>query len=440
MAPVPPTEAHKPRVFVSYVREDHEIVDRLVRELSAYGFDVWLDKSKLAPGHRWKDAIREAISQGDFFLACFSEAYGRRSKSYMNEEIILAIEELRQRPTDRAWFIPVALSECEIPARSIGAGETLRDIHWVELHRNWDDGIASIAAAIDPNAGIDRPPRMPQLHESKWDGLIGALDGHRCTLILGSGINYGIVPGDAMLARKGARYCGLPDWTNLSFAEVAERWERLTDRWHMIDVIQKEYGYVKSPNFGLSEDVHAAVSRLPCQVFITTCLDRFMEDALIAQGKRPRSFVSGLYGGTVDRPGKDEWRFGGSVREPFVLHVYGRIDVEGSLVITTNDHLSLMRTQLWEKWPVDALSGVRDAELLWLGFNSETLEFRTLFALIREYVRGENRPYLSIEPEQKNERSILLRDFMAELVGHARHAGRNPGQGRRRVGTIVRGC
>jgi hypothetical protein len=96
-----PPKAH--RVFVSYVREDQETVERLAKELSAYGIKVWLDKTELKPGTRWRDAIREAISQGDFFIACFSEAYQRRSKSYMNEELTLAIEELRQRPTNRAF-------------------------------------------------------------------------------------------------------------------------------------------------------------------------------------------------------------------------------------------------------------------------------------------------------------------------------------------------
>ncbi len=94
-------KAYKPRVFVSYVREDQDVVDRLANELSAYGIKVWLDKTELKPGYRWKDAIREAISEGDFFIACFSDAYQRRLKSYMNEELTLAIdvEEATHRPS-----------------------------------------------------------------------------------------------------------------------------------------------------------------------------------------------------------------------------------------------------------------------------------------------------------------------------------------------------
>jgi hypothetical protein len=68
----------------------------------------------------------------------------------MNEELTLAIEELRQFSTERVWFIPVLLSECDVPARKIGGGETLRDITWVPLYENWDIGIQRILEVIRP--------------------------------------------------------------------------------------------------------------------------------------------------------------------------------------------------------------------------------------------------------------------------------------------------
>ncbi|MGK7872980.1 MAG: toll/interleukin-1 receptor domain-containing protein [Xenococcaceae cyanobacterium] len=94
--------------------------------------------------------MRQAIEHGDFFVACFSKEYAHKSKSYMNEELILAIEELRQYPTNRAWFIPVKLSDCEIPDRDIGAGETLRDIQWVDLIEDWERGVHNILKVISP--------------------------------------------------------------------------------------------------------------------------------------------------------------------------------------------------------------------------------------------------------------------------------------------------
>ena len=140
------------KVFISYVRENMEIVDRLYQELKAYGIQVWLDRNDIAPGSRWKREIRRAIQQGAFFIACFSKEYDERDQTYMNEELTIAIEELRQRPIDQAWFIPVKLNECEIPDRDIGGGETLRDLQYVNLYENWDVNIQRIREIVQPTS------------------------------------------------------------------------------------------------------------------------------------------------------------------------------------------------------------------------------------------------------------------------------------------------
>lgn len=58
-------------VFLSYVRENEKQADRLAADLLEYGVEVWLDREKIYAGQRWKSAIRKAISDGDFFIACF---------------------------------------------------------------------------------------------------------------------------------------------------------------------------------------------------------------------------------------------------------------------------------------------------------------------------------------------------------------------------------
>lgn len=137
-------------IFVSYVREDGDTVERLCSELKKYDITIWLDRQDLAPGHRWQQSIRQAIRNGTYFVACFSPEYEKRSSTYMNEELTLAIDELRKRPTDRAWFIPVLLAPSVIPDRTIGAGETLRDIQHVALYEDWDVGIRRIISVITP--------------------------------------------------------------------------------------------------------------------------------------------------------------------------------------------------------------------------------------------------------------------------------------------------
>ena len=49
-------------VFVSYVHEDSQQVQRLCDDLTrnrARPVDLWLDKRKLKPGVRWQDTIAE---------------------------------------------------------------------------------------------------------------------------------------------------------------------------------------------------------------------------------------------------------------------------------------------------------------------------------------------------------------------------------------------
>src|SRR5262249_39963061 len=127
-----------PHVFISYVNENNEVVRKLADALRLFGIDVWLDRDRIKPGWRWERAIRQAIRDGLFFIACFSRAYNERSRSYMNKELNLAIQELQLHPVDSAWFIPVLIDDCEVPDLDISASETLHSIQWVKLYEEWN--------------------------------------------------------------------------------------------------------------------------------------------------------------------------------------------------------------------------------------------------------------------------------------------------------------
>ncbi|MGK7872981.1 MAG: toll/interleukin-1 receptor domain-containing protein [Xenococcaceae cyanobacterium] len=150
-------------VFISYVTEDHELVSVIKQVLEHNGIKVWLDRDSLKPGSRWKDAIRDAINRGTFFVACFSDSYIDREATYMNEELTLAIEQLRLRPHDTSWFIPIRLSNCSIPNRSIGAGETLNDLQRIDLFNDLYEGLQSLYEVLLPSVAPEKIFGM-QLH------------------------------------------------------------------------------------------------------------------------------------------------------------------------------------------------------------------------------------------------------------------------------------
>jgi TIR domain len=136
--------------FISYVREDSHEVDRLQRTLEAAGVSVWRDTADLWPGEDWRMKIRRAITDDALaFIACFSSRSVARQRSYQNEELSLAIDQLRLRRPEDPWLIPVRFDDCDIPDRDIGGGRTLGSIQRVDLFGDKRDiEIARLKAAV----------------------------------------------------------------------------------------------------------------------------------------------------------------------------------------------------------------------------------------------------------------------------------------------------
>jgi hypothetical protein len=116
------------------VREDSRDVDKLQRTLEAAGVSVWRDTADLWPGEDWRAKIRRAITDNALvFIACFSSQSVARAKSYQNEELLLAVDQLRLRQPDDPWLIPVRFDHCDVPDFDLGGGRTLASIQWVDL-------------------------------------------------------------------------------------------------------------------------------------------------------------------------------------------------------------------------------------------------------------------------------------------------------------------
>ena len=130
--------------FISYCHQNKSQVDLLCHALTSNGVNVWVDRNNSIPETPWKQAIQQAINHGDFFIACFTKEYNSHEKTYMSEELKIAIENLQQKPHDKTWFIPVKLNDCDIPDIDIGEGDTLKDLEYINLYENWETGIQKI--------------------------------------------------------------------------------------------------------------------------------------------------------------------------------------------------------------------------------------------------------------------------------------------------------
>lgn len=119
--------------FISHAPEDLVSAERLQQALEAAGIRVWRDVDIL-PGEDWRARIRRAVRDDALvFIACFSRSRLSVGASRHNEEITLAVEQIRARPPDEPWLIPVKFDDCCIPDWDIGGGRTLESIRSADL-------------------------------------------------------------------------------------------------------------------------------------------------------------------------------------------------------------------------------------------------------------------------------------------------------------------
>ncbi len=169
-------------VFISYVREDKENVDRLCEMLKAAQIPYWRDLKSLEPGDDWKRKIRGAIRNNALvFLACFSDSSRSRPKNNMNEELNLAVEEIRKMPPGETWIIPIRFDEGDVPDWELGPNRSLNDINRVDLFgesyaenivaltskinklMGANDNAATTRAFVEESQAQDRPKLLQQL-------------------------------------------------------------------------------------------------------------------------------------------------------------------------------------------------------------------------------------------------------------------------------------
>lgn len=95
----------RPRVFISYAREDAALASRVFDALQKEYFEPWLDQESLQGGDDWNKRIENDLDASDFVLVLYTPAFCQKTDSYVNKEVALACERaLRVRGS---FLIPV---------------------------------------------------------------------------------------------------------------------------------------------------------------------------------------------------------------------------------------------------------------------------------------------------------------------------------------------
>jgi hypothetical protein len=134
-----------PKVFLCHAKEDEVRIEQLYFDLRDRGLDPWYDKRKLIVGDQWQEEILDAIKISDFF-AVFLSKLSVRKDGFIQKEIRTAVSEYQRKPYGFAYFIPVRLEECKVPALRLYEHTTLADLQWIDL---FDDDSAIINLLVD---------------------------------------------------------------------------------------------------------------------------------------------------------------------------------------------------------------------------------------------------------------------------------------------------
>jgi hypothetical protein len=105
-------------VFTSYGwRDAEDVASKLAQDLTAAGFEVWIDRERIRPDQKFPDVIRRAISEADVVLVLISPHSVRLPGDHDNPDrgASVCLNELLQAHEERKPIVPVVVAPSEPP-------------------------------------------------------------------------------------------------------------------------------------------------------------------------------------------------------------------------------------------------------------------------------------------------------------------------------------
>ncbi|HEV7646117.1 MAG TPA: toll/interleukin-1 receptor domain-containing protein [Pyrinomonadaceae bacterium] len=124
-------------VFISHRTNDNREAELLANEMRKAGHNVWLDIWNITLGHSIVERINEGLEQANYLILCYSSS-GIDSE-WMRREWMSGLS--RKLNGKQINILPVILTGGEPPA-------ILEDVLYVDLTKNWSDGVVSLLRAI----------------------------------------------------------------------------------------------------------------------------------------------------------------------------------------------------------------------------------------------------------------------------------------------------
>jgi hypothetical protein len=234
------------------------------------------------------------------------------------------------------------------------------------------------------------------------------LKASHCTPVLGVGLTDSLIGSRRLIARQWAKAFEFPMARHQrdDLAEVAQFVAVMTNtdtligslREYLTERVQTRYPQVDVSN-GLGEalrqawlaersdaDPHTILARLPVPVYVTAHPFDLLAEALRLEGKEPTVELC-RWKPALDWPPsafETEPEYEPSAQRPLVYHVFGRIDVPDSLVLTEDDYFQFLIGVTRERSLIPAVvrRSLADSALLLLGFGLQDWDTRALLATL----------------------------------------------------------
>jgi hypothetical protein len=273
------------------------------------------------------------------------------------------------------------------------------------------------------------------LEAFRWKAILLRISEGRCTPVLGPGLLEDLLGLPRAIARQWAQTEGLPLTLDgcddlalvsqyLKPGDPELPYSQLRDYQHQ-EILRRYRANLPAELQGLDvtqvgpllqwagqwcrrkdpDEPHAILARLPFAVYLTANPDDLLSDALREEGKVPQVVVcpwkAELKGVAAPAtPDKDH---------PLVCHLHGRLDVEGSLVLTEDDHFDYLIGVALNKSSIapSVKRAMGDSLLLFLGFEIDHWSFRGLLRCLPQ-LADKGRSYAHVAVQVDPEKTCFL--------------------------------
>jgi hypothetical protein len=272
----------------------------------------------------------------------------------------------------------------------------------------------------------------------RWPALLNSIRQGRCTPILGSGLTESLIGSSREIAQRWAEKCHFPmapsdreDLPNVAQYRAIDQDSQLA-RSELSDYLSNQIRdrYPSAPPDAALDQLleyvgsqrrkddpaepHRVLARLSFPIYITTNPDTLLESALLEEGKHPQSEICRWNGDLEALPSIYDKRRGdkgpayrADPNRPLVYHLFGRLSVPESLVLTEDDYFDYLIgvTRNEDLIPEQIKGALVNTALLFLGFQMDDWDFRVLFRSLMGQEGGKRRIRYShvavqIDPEQ----------------------------------------